>query len=141
VKLFIVVITALVALPLGAALGYVANQDPDPPAFAEYVTEVQGLQPASGLSSDDWQVVPTTGQYKGQAVDLLSVFQAFPTEKKLEEAAHGKVAYFEDKCSVYTPGGKSATPSVFVQRCTHIKRTRAEAESYYGRATLPKVKS
>lgn len=143
-KVFVAVLTALVVLPLGAALGYVAHQDPAPPAFGSYLAEQVAVKHIPGQDTDNWLAQAVTGPNKGGAMDVTMALAIYATHDQLEQSAQGKVVYVERKCSVYsTSGKKDVQPSdtTFVQRCDQERKTRKQAESYMRDLMTPEPKS
>ena len=129
-------LAALVCVPLAAATGYVAHQNPAPPAFGQYLVDQMNGQHVAGQDSDDWLAVAVTGPNKGGSMDLFQALAIFPTHAALEQSAQGKVAYYA------TDGSKLTYASERVVRsCTSEKRTRKEAEDYMMTLLAPEPKS
>lgn len=137
------VLAVLVLLPVAVAVGYIANPDPAPPAFGEYLLSEQGVKHVPGQDSDDWLAVAVTGPNKGGAMDLFQALATYPTHEALEQSAQGKVAYYEMKCQNYSTGGSKqaySSPNL-VRKCTSEKRTRKQAEDYMVSLIAPEPKS
>lgn len=138
----ILALAALVCVPVAAAAGYVAHQDPAPPPFGQYVAEQLGVKHVTGQDSDDWLAVAVSGPNKGGSMDVAMALAAYPTHKDLERSAQGKVEYVELKCANYGTGGKvSFSSKRAVRSCTSEKRTRKQAENYMRSLLAPEPKS
>ena len=139
-RFFIAVLTALVALPLGAALGYVAHRDPAPAKFDAYVQKQYNLLP-TGAASDDWQAVPVTGPYVGSPVEASRIVLGLGSHKAIEQAAQGKVIYVETKCVTYSATKKLTDSPLLVRKCSQTHRTFKQVMDYALGLLAPEPKS
>lgn len=139
-KFFVAALAALVALPLGAALGYVAHRDPAPPPFDAYVQKQLALVP-QGPVDDTWQAVPLSGPYKSQPVDAAQIAIALGSKKAVEQAAQGKVIYVESKCQTYSTTKSLTDSPVLVRKCSQTRRTFKQVMDYALGLLAPPAKS
>lgn len=136
-------LAALACVPIAAAAGYVAHQDPAAPPFGQYVADQLAVKHVAGGDTDDWLAVAVSGPNKGGSMNVIDALSYFRTHKDLEQSAQGKVAYYEVKCANYTTGGKTATytSARVVRSCNSVKRTRKQAEEYMTSLLAPEPKS
>jgi len=133
-------LAALAAVPVAAAAGYLAHQEPGLPPFDTYALQQFHVAPTGGVD-DTWQAVPITGPYVGNPVDAAQIVVALGTKQAVEQAAQGKVIYLETKCVTYSTSEDLTKSPVLIRKCAQTKHTFKQAMDYALGLLAPEPKS
>ena len=133
-------LAALAAVPVAAAVGYLAHTEPSLPKFDAYALQQFHVSPTGGVD-DTWQAVPVTGPYVGNPVDAAEIVVALGSKKAVENAAQGKVIYLETKCTTYSASEDLTKSPVLIRKCSQTKRTFKQAMDYALGLLAPEPKS
>lgn len=138
----IAVLAALVALPVGASIGYVAHKAPPPPTWGRYAVDALNVRHVTGMDTDQWLAVATSGPHKNDAMPVEYALSGYPTQKLLERAAGGRVVYVEMKCGYYSTGHTRNfyTAPNAVHKCVSLTKTRKQAERWFIDSIRPQPK-
>lgn len=139
---FVALITAAIAIPFAAALGYVANPDPAPATIKQAVE--RDLKPRAGSDYEEWLYVATKGPRAGEVVEALYVVAW--SKKDLRDAGVQAGRYVVRDCALYTTTGDPAfaADATVVNYCTQrrvskkkvLEHLRSEAQNGVGSPAL-----